>query len=318
MMYETMKKQELKDLCKERGLKTTGNVSTLISRLTEADRAAENAKADAGKGVGADRKEDYAVNAMAPALKAANKTNNRHAITEDDAFEAGVDSERFSQWKIWCEDLHEIVDDYVIKKRSRSSNDKERAAARSKIYPAWRTMLKVGEEDLLSPKMYLREDDVESLVGFCEDFVGTAAGTEQASATKTKFRKLVETLIGCRMKGCETLPKDDRDLVILFENAVRSRDNADKALNGNEKVKGIYADLEAVKKSLEELKTSLYNLGAAEETINELTAGLRNRQKELNDAKIRSEKAKAKAEATISTNQKAYDEIIARITVVDW
>jgi len=316
MTYNNMKKAELVNLCKERNLPSNGKVATLIERLETADRKAAEA-ANAGIGVGANSKKSYAVNAMRPAIVAANEANNRRAITKDDAAEAGVDEERWQEWKKWCADLHEIVSTYVEAKRSRSASSAStemRQTYRQKIYPAWRTMLKVGEENIFSPKMYLREDDVESLIGFCEDFVGTAMGTEQANATEGKFRKLVETLIGCRIKGCETLPAKDRDLIILYESALRSKEKAEKALNGDGKnIVGIIRELQAAEVQTEKFVTSLRELGLTEERIAEVTAPFYVKVKDLKEAKKRSEKALKKAEETIAAKKNAAQEIYDRI-----
>lgn len=312
--YANMKKAELINLCESRNLSKKGTVAELVARLVEADKQAENAKADMGKGVGSDRKESFAVNAMRPAIVKANETGNRHAITKQDASDAGVDEERLDQWILWVEELREVTAEYVTAKRNRSSNETERNSLRGRIYPKWRTILKVGEESLFSPKMYLREDDVETLIGFCEDYLATAIGTEQVNATKTKFRKMVETLLGCRIKGCETLPAKDRDLIVTYESAQRSVKKAETALHGDGKnIKGIIADIATAEAAYETLKTALYDLGATEEKVKAMTEGYLKNIKDLKAAKTRSEKAKKEAESVILANKTEYEAVIARI-----
>lgn len=310
--YASMKKAELVALCEERKLAKNGNMQTLIARLEDFDQKVREAE-NSGIGVGGNSKKTYAINAMRPALIWANGENNRKAISKKDALEQGVDEERFDQWVMWCKELYEVVANYVTLKRDRVSDEEARNRARGKIYPIWRKIVKVGEETAVSKNMYIREDDVESLIGFCEDFARTAMGTEQACATETNFRKLVETLIGCRIKGCTTLPKKDRELLSVYEGALKSKTRNEEALNGTKDKKGIIADLQGQEVALEKVREKLRSLGATEEAIAELTSAMVENVKALKTAKRNAEKAVKDAESTIKKNESAAKVIYDRI-----
>ena len=227
--------------------------------------------------------------------------------------EQGVDEERFDQWQNWCNKLYEIVSHYVTLKRDRTSDEESRNRARNAIYPQWRKIVRVGEETAVSKNLYIREDDVESLIGFCEDFVKTAMGTEQACATESNFRKLVETLIGCRIKGCTTLPKKDVELLKLYEGAIKSKTRNEEALNGTKDTKGIIAELQAQEVTLAKMREELRRLGATEESIASLTGELVENIKTLKTNKSNAQEAIKKAEGIIEGKRGYAEKIYARL-----
>lgn len=269
--YENMTVTELKEVLKGLGVENlSGNKAVLLAKITEAEKNVTGETMD---------KEEvevsaptYAVNAMRNAIAKAHILNNRKAINRDEAFMAGATEERFNQWVVWVDNLRDVVSEYVRIKHVKSTSQKELDLARGRIFPAWRTILKVGEEDIFHPNMFVRESDVDSLVGYCETFMSTTKGTQLTTTTKVIFRKQVEALLGCRMAGNAVLVDQDRDDLSEFYKAEKSLASANKRLAGytnneGKYMPGINDKLKAAKKSKAEAVEMLASMGMSDEDI---------------------------------------------------
>ena len=289
-------------------VETNETVNATTIETTETVELGTTSESD--KEVVETRKPEFAINAMRDAIIDAHNYPkcNKHAITEKEALENGATSERFNQWVHWVENLREVIVEYCEVKQSKSATTEELAVAKGRIYPAWRTILKVGEEDVFHKNMFVRPEDVDSLVGYCETFMATVKGTQFANTTKVVFRKYVESLLGCRIAGNAVLKDADRDTLAEFYAAERTIDKATKALNGTEKtskgttthVKGIIENIADLTTRISDGEKMLKGFGLSEEEIaqNSLLGTLRASLRTLEEEKKSAEKSKADAEET--------------------
>lgn len=312
--YTEMSKEELVNIAKEAGI-------TGVSKASKAVLIAKLNNADLGAGTEMTKVEEvkeptYAVNAMRKAIAAAHVTCNKKAISLETAVAGGATEERFNQWVQWVQDLRDIVVDYVVLKHKKSATDKELEVARGRIFPAWRTILKVGEEDLFHKNMFIRPQDIDSIVGYAETFMATSKGTAMAVTGKTVFRKQIEALLGCRMAGNAVLKDADRDCLQEYYGAQRTLDNCDKRLNGTtdkegKHIAGILDSIKATEQSLKDGETMLkvLNVSDAEIESHPLLAGYRIKLKELQNQKKQAEESKAKAEKTMKELESRVEQI---------
>lgn len=308
MKYANMNVAELKDLCKERNivLKGARSKTALISKLEAADNLAKLEGANSAT----KSEQSYAVNAMKTALVVAHQNNNSHAITKQEAMCGGATEERFDQWVLWVDDLRNRCAEYVKVKHQFDATPQEIARRYGAIFPAWRSILKVGEESVLAPKMFVREDDVVSLVGFCEVFVGTAVGTQMSVQSKLTFRKLVESLLGCRMAANAILTDDERDDIKSYESAKRTVKKCIERLNGKEDkegrlVPGLIGNIVMMESTISELETMF----AGKLTTEELEKVLKSPKEKLDQLK----KDKDSAESTKKDAEETIERLKDRI-----
>ena len=304
--YAEMNKEELVKIAKEAGIKGISGASkaVLIAKLNNADL--ENVGTEMDKTEEVAQEPTYAVNAMRPAIIAAHKACNKKAISVEMALAGGATEERFNQWVQWVQNLRDVTVDYIVLKHRKSATDKELSVARGRIFPAWRTILKVGEESTFHKNMFIRPEDIDSIVGYAETFIATSKGTAQAVTGKIVFRKQIEALLGCRMAGNEVMKDDDRDTLQEYYGAQRTLDNAIKKLNGTtndkgEHTPGILEQIKATEQSLKDGETMLKVFGVADAEIegHALLAGYRAKLKDLQNQQKQAEKSKADAEETM-------------------
>lgn len=301
--YAEMNKEELVNIAKENGITGISGASkaVLIAKLNNAnlETGAEMEKTEEVKAP------TYAVNAMRKAIIAAHKTNNKKAITVEMALAGDATEERFNQWVQWVQDLRDVTVDYIVLKHKKSATDKELEVARGRIFPAWRTILKVGEEDIFHKNMFIRKEDIDSIVGYAETFMATSKGTAMAVTGKLVFRKQIEALLGCRMAGNSVLKDADRDCLQNYYSAQRTLQNVAKRLNGsNDKdgkhEPGILDNIKATEQRIKDGETMLKVLGVADAEIENhpLLTGMRNALKDLQNQKKQCEDAQKNAEKT--------------------
>ncbi len=317
--YTEMTREELMEACKAREIKVSSNMKpeTLIARLIASD---ENADAE-NHGTEMN-KEDEAVKInskvckMRSAIAAAHQTGNKKAIVLETAIAGGATEEDFQQWIEWVQNLRDVTVDYVVLKHKQSTTEAELKLALGRIYPAWRTILKVGEENKLHKNMFIRKDDVSSIVGYAETFITTTKGTAQTVTSKLVFRKQIEALLGCRMAGNAVLKDADRETLQEYYSAQNTLKNAEKRLNGvtsdkGEHTPGILDTIKATEKNITDGEKMLRDLGINEEEIskNPLLAGYRARLKDLLAQKKQAEDSKKKANETIKKLSERVEQI---------
>ena len=303
--------------------KTNETVETVETVNVENSEVAEvGTTSESDKEVVAEPKSEYAINAMRDAIIFAHNYPqcNKKAITEAMALENGATTERFNQWVYWVENLRETVVAYCELKQVKGADPKELAAARGRIFAAWRTILKVGEENVFHPNMFLIPEDIESLVGYNETFMATYKGTQFANTSKVIFRKYVESLLGCRIAGNAVLKDADRDTLAEYYGAERAIDKANKALNGTDKntkdgvvthVKGIIENIADLTTRISDGEAMLKGFGVSDEDIaqNSMLGALRANLRELEASKVSAEKSRKEAEETKAKHAERVTEI---------
>lgn len=317
--YAEMKKQELVNLCEARGLATDGVVSVLIARLKEADKS----------GVETDRTattkpSEFAINAMRPAIIGAHKLNNKKAITQQDAIMAGVSEDKFREWCTKCEELRGYVAEYCKLKQIKSVEQEKLVLAKGRIYPTWRELVACGAEIGFHKNWFIREEDIESLVGYNETFIATDMGTQFGNNTPTIFRKKVESLIGCRIAANEVMNDKDRDDLMEFYKARTAVAKATDRLNGTtnndgEHVKGLNDNIADMKAQIKTSEDVLRALGQSEEEISgsPIIAPFRVQLKALETAKKQAEETLKNNEAIVTKLQTRADQIHAAIKRIE-
>lgn len=259
----------------------------------------------------------YAPNAMRPLIIQKSLDGQRRAINRNQAEDCGLES-AFESWVYMVGRLYEGALAY-----SNAIGKDNEDATRESLWDAWKQLLKVGEEDALHPRMWVREKDVENLRVLAAEsdelhidgvgFVPTVKG-------KVAFRSKIEIRLACRIAGNATLDDDDRQTILDMRKAERSIKTAEEILHGNGKtgddfVPGVNALIAAAEKDREELRHSLElaNVKEPERFLKEKTA----RVNDLNKRKDAAEKRLKKAKTNKEGLQTKYDEIIARLDAIE-
>ena len=173
------------------------------------------------------KKKIYNINAMRPVIVVAHGADycNSKAITKEMVVGAGVDLSYFTKWQADVNALRETVCEYVKAKHDHHAKNEEVYAARERIYPKWKTILEAGENTKESRELHVTEFDVDSLVGYAEQFMGTTRGTMITFTTPQIFRKYVESLLGCRIAQNAVMTDGDRDTLQAYYSAQRRIQN---------------------------------------------------------------------------------------------
>lgn len=320
-----MKIQELQAIAKSFGLARTGKKAELVTRINDYMVANPDAKivavsedeaivTTANTPIDTPKEEEmkpevnqsaYAVNAMRGAIIAAHQTNNKKAIDRVTALAGGATDERFDQWVLWVDSLRDVVCEYVKLKHLKASTPQQLASARGAIFPRWRSILRVGEESKFHRNMFVREEDIDSLVGFCERFIATDRGTQMTCTTKMIFRKYVESLLGCRIAGNALLSDADRDDILTYSSATKTVESISKRLDGyytdkGEHVKGIKEKIADAEKDVNEKEAVLKEAGVDSDKIANILAGYSLALKQLEKDKQSAEKALKEANETVN------------------
>lgn len=168
------------------------------------------------------------------ALIAAHNDGNTRAITKKDAQELGILDATFEMWVSVNNELRKAVGDFVQKKFHATEKDApELRKIRNQIYKVWKKMLvRANGDPVLSGTMKVNQFDVDSLVGFAENYIKTDNGTAWTVQTALKFRKDCEAYIGCKMTENEVLGDEDRDAITTLADAIKMKEKAQNALNG--------------------------------------------------------------------------------------
>lgn len=246
-------------------------------------------------------KKIYNINAMRPVIVKAHGADycNSKAITKDMVVGAGIDIGYFTKWQNDVNALRDTVCEYVKLKHDHNAKDEEVYSARERIFPKWKTILECGENSKESKELHVTPYDVDSLVGYAEQFMATSRGTTITYTTKQIFRKYVESLLGCRIAQNEVLSDADRDILQAYYSAQK---RIQKCID-------TASDLETQKKGYELLKK-----GAENEP--KFLAHINNKIGEIEDLAEANEKNRISADealAKVSKEAKAIEDKIKTI-----
>ena len=331
--------QELQAICKSFGLTRTGKKAELVTRISEYMASHPDAKivavseneAIVNTPIDTPKEEDmkpevnqsaYAVNAMRGAIIAAHQTNNKKAIDRVTAIAGGATDERYDQWVLWVDSLRDTVCEYVKLKHLQKTTQQQLDSARGAIFPRWRNILRVGEESRFHRNMFVRKEDIDSLVGFCERFIATDRGTQMTCTTKMIFRKYVESLLGCRIAGNALLSDADRDDILTYGSATKTVESTLKRLEGyytddGNHVEGIKQKISTLEKILAKNKETLERAKHTPEEIAELTAGDSLTLKQLQKDKQSAEKTLKEAKETVNRLKDRVDRINDTLNLIN-
>lgn len=172
-------------------------------------------------------KKVYNINAMRPVIVCAHGAEycNSKAITKEMVLGAGVDMQYFVKWQFDVDALRETVCEYVKLKHDHNAKDEDIYAARERIFPKWKTILEAGENTKEAKELHVTPYDVDSLVGYAEQFMATSRGTMITLTTKQIFRKYVEALLGCRIAQNAVMTDSDRDTLQAYYSAQKRIQN---------------------------------------------------------------------------------------------
>lgn len=271
-------------------------------------------------------KNEYAINAMRTAIINQSLNGANRAITKDDAEKSGTTEERWTQWKLWVADLRLAACEYGDLQADRNYSDGCAALrmAENAVWKRWRSILKVGEENLFHPNMFIRRTDVEKITTFasnvCYVYV-PGKGKVAARTGENNFRKLVEQFLAVRIAGNSILSDADRDVIKGYNSAVAAEKKFSDILNGyaegDKMIMGLYEMRDAAQHKLADITAALENAGVAEEVIKNVTAPQTDAvNKALADIKA-AEKSKAAAEKTQGELKEKYDAISALLNKIE-
>ena len=259
---------------------------------------------------------DYAINAMRTAIINQSVNGVNHAITKAEAVASGTTEERWSQWDIWVGDLRDACQHYAELQADRtiSDNSKTLKAAEGKVWAHWRSILKVGEEDLFHKNMFIRRSDVEKLTTFAGNITYVfvpGIGKVPAVTGKNNFRKMVECFLAARIAGNAMLSDAQRDIVKNYNNAVNNEKKQKELLNGSGEEEGLLKAEARKKEAYESVVAALKAANLPEEQINSISMASKNAYEATKEARLDAEKALANAEKTQKDLKEQYDEIVA-------
>lgn len=221
--------------------------------------------------------ENYAVNAMRTAIIEQSRQGINHAITKEEALKSGATEERWTQWGIWVDDLRAACVHYAELQADRNTpeNSKLMKSAEGKVWAQWRSILKVGEENLFHKNMFLRRSDVEKLTTFAGNITYVfvpGKGKIPAVTGKTNFRKLVETFLACRIAGNSILSDAQRDVIKGYVGAQNTIKKMGELLDGTADNQGLTAKLAAKQSEYDAIMDALKQAKVAPQQIETISA----------------------------------------------
>ena len=161
-------------------------------------------------------------------VKAHNRGNTK-AINKDNAIDENIDPQFLTQWIFDVRVLQGIVNDYVTKKKNanvdKSITEGDVYAARERIFPKWKEILRCAETTKYSKDLHVAESDIEDLYSYAVKFMPTSRGTVETFQTDMMFRKAVESLLGCRIAGNMVLTPEKRDVLDAYYKASKTIEN---------------------------------------------------------------------------------------------
>lgn len=246
-------------------------------------------------------KKIYNINAMRPVIIKAHGADycNSKAITKEMVVGAGVDMSYFVKWQSDVDALRETVCEYVKLKHDSSAKDEVVYASRERIFPKWKTILEAGENTKEARELHVTPYDVDSLVGYAEQFMATSRGTMITFTTKQIFRKYVEALLGCRIAQNAVMTDGDRDTLQAYYSAQRRIQNCIDAAS----------ELKTQKESYELMKKDAENEPMFLAFIDRKIKEVEEQEKANNESRTKADEALAK----VSKDAKAIEQKIKEI-----
>lgn len=265
---------------------------------------------------------EYAINAMRGAIIAQSLSGANRAISKDDAIKAGASEERWNQWCIWVDDLREVAYHYAELQMDRNTPEtgKLMKSAEGKVWQQWRSILKVGEENLFHKNMFIRRSDVEKITAFAGNITYVfvpGKGKVPAVTGKTNFRKFVETFLACRIAGNAMLSDAQRDVIKGYTGACTSEKKYTELLNGTAEETGLRDILTAKENALNEVIKALELAKVKEDLVDQIVAPAKlardTAKKDVDDA----EKNLKSAQDKQAELKAQYDEIVALLDAIE-
>lgn len=246
---------------------------------------------------------------------------NRRALSESDFSDKGLPKQEFDQWTAYVEELRQQVIEYNTVAQSRVATDKAIENAKGHVWVAWRDVLKKGAEEEYCKNFFVRENDVHLMSEWAGlTAVSTVRGKVWGNASKTNFRRNVETAIGIRMAGNAMLSDDDRDLITAYEGAQKTVKSMTDALNdrveNGKTINGLYTALRGAEKGLEEMQNLVATLNIDDKSKEKLLEKSKFAVTMAKDKVTDAEKKLKNAQDTISEKQKDYDKLIGTLKSV--
>ena len=263
---------------------------------------------------------------------------NKRALSVKDFEDLGSTTQAHAQWVEWVDELKKAVDAYNDVTQAKDAVKAFKAACpdfegevdeqkaldiiTGRVFSAWRSVMKAGTEKAFNKNFFIRETDVVMLAGFCGlGTTQTARGPQLTHKSAADFRKRVEMCIGIRMTGNGMLSDETRDLIVAYENAVRTIDRnkallADSKDTNGKTIAGLETELKLQAAKLDEQNKMLDELGIEDEKKAAILSGLQAKVDELTEKISDAKEAIADAEKIKNDNQKKYDKAIALLKSV--
>ena len=261
----------------------------------------------------------YAINAMRPAILQRAADGGRRAVRKSDAEEAGVRPQEFDEWKNTVENLYIASCDYY-----ESLGTPEEAQAEAEVMRRWKLCVQAGEEDVLTPNMYIRPTDVHNCRVWATEIdtkTVRGIGTVGVYTGLEKFRAIIETRIALRIVGNAILKDDDRDVLDTYDKATKAVDAATKIINGYTDGKNVVASIDAQILDAENVRdqvvAALKAAGVSTDDVEKLSGRQDALVKSLKDQKDKAGKKLKKWAKIKSDLQAKYDVIVEKLDSVE-
>lgn len=320
-----MNKTELKNELTSRGINFDDSAKkpellALLQNAIEPEKADEP-KAEESSETKVDSKKPVAYD-MRKALVSAHNDGNKHAITAAEASNLGITKPQYDYWVNRVGDYYKAVQKFADLARTKDSDSKELAELYNALFPIWKSLLIVGEEDKFHPNLWVSEEDVKFHVGYVSKFVVTSKGKVDGNVTPETFRKCIETQIGIKIANNGVMSNDDRDTIESYYASKKSKESATRRLKGydskNGHVNGVVDEIKNLKKKIEDDTNNLLAVGVPVETIKKFLSGAETRLKELKNTQSQLNKTISNADENMNklfTNVQAIEEKLESATV---
>ena len=265
---------------------------------------------------------EYAVNAMRAAIISQSLNGVNHAITKDEAVKSGTTEERWNQWVMWVSDLRDACQHYAELQADRNTPEsgKLMKAAEGKVWAQWRSILKVGEEDLFHKNMFVRRSDAEKLTTFAGNITYVyvpGKGKVPAVTGKNNFRKMVETFLAARISGNAMLSDAQRDVITRFQAAVNNEKRNVELLNGKGEEIGLRKTLAIKEETYNATVEALKAAKLSEEQITAIAAPAKAAYEAVKKDVETAEKAVKNAKDTQKELKEQYEEITGLLDALE-
>lgn len=259
----------------------------------------------------------YAINAIRPAILQRAITGNKRALRLRDAEDEGVREEEYKEWLNTVENLYEASKDFY-----EALGTEAEAEAEAEVALRWKLCVQCGENDVLTPNMYIRPTDVHNCRVWATEIDTKKVrgiGTVGVYTGKDKFRGIIETRIALRIAGNATLKDDDRDTIDTYEKACKAVDNAQKVINGYTEGKTVVASIDAqitdAQNVLAQIEDALKAAGV--ENVEAITGRQKAVVESLKEQKKKAEDKLKKWSKVKADTQPKYEAIVAKLDAIE-